>query len=119
MIEKGYNVKKLELAQDEIGAWYYRLNDMPYTGVAYALFPNGKLSYEYNLVKGYQEGIQQEWYQNGLLKIEFGMKNNINHGIVRSWFENGVLKYEAEYDMGVRLWSKKYNEQGELIKEYP
>lgn len=119
MTEKKYNVKQLKLAQDEIGAWYYTLNNVPYTGCAVQYYTNSIQAAESNFIEGYQDGIQREWYQNGLLKIEFGMKNNINHGIVKSWFENGVLKYEAEYDMGVRLWSKKYNEQGELIKEYP
>lgn len=116
---KGYNVKELEMLQDDVGAWYYKLNGKPYSGYAYALFPDGKLSYEYNLVNGYQEGVQRQWYQSGQLKTEYGMKENIYHSLAKSWYENGVLRYEAEYNMGKEIWSKGYDEQGRLVRQYP
>ncbi|MEN9918686.1 MAG: hypothetical protein RL662_1122 [Bacteroidota bacterium] len=114
----GYNVKELELLQDDFGAWYYLLNNIPYTGYAYALFPNGKLSYEYNLIDGYQEGIQRIWFENGQLMSETYYMNNIPNGCCSEWFENGVLQFEAEYNMGKKKWSKRYNKQGKLINEY-
>jgi len=116
----GHNVKELELLQDEVGAWYYTLNNIPYTGYAYALFPsNGKLSDEYNLLNGYQEGIQRVWYQNGQLMSETYYSNNIPHGKCTEWFDDGTLSFEAEYNMGIKIWSKMYNEQGVLIREFP
>jgi len=119
MIDKSVNVKELDALQDEVGAWYYTLNNIPYTGCAIQYYPNGIMTAESNFVNGYQEGIQKIWFQNGQLKIQFEMMNNINHGIVRSWFENGSLKYEAEYNMGEIIWSKKYNEEGNIIKTFP
>jgi antitoxin component YwqK of YwqJK toxin-antitoxin module len=117
---KGYNVRELEMLQDDVGAWFYQFEGKPYTGYAYALFPHtNKLSFEYNLVEGYQEGIQRQWYQNGQLKTQHVMRGNIYHGLAKSWYESGVPRYEAEYDMGKEIWSKSYNENGELIKEYP
>lgn len=117
---KGYNVRDLEMVQDDVGTWYYQLDGKPYTGHAFALFAkNVRPSYEYNLVNGYQEGIQRQWYLNGQLKTEHSMKNNIYHGFARSWYENGALRFEAEYNMGNEIWSKSYNDQGELIKQYP
>lgn len=116
---KRYNIKELELAQDEVGAWYYTLNNTPYTGCAVQYYNNGVKAAENYFVDGYQDGVQCVWFQNGQLKMSFEMKNNIYHGIVKSWFECGILKYEAEYNMGEVVWSKKYNEQGELIKELP
>lgn len=119
MIE-GYHVRDLEMLQDEVGAWYYRFNGIPYTGFAYSMFPsNGNISGEYNFLKGYQEGIQKIWYPNGQLKTKYGMKNNIYHGKGKSWYESGILSYEGEYDMGKLIWSKSYNEKGELIKQFP
>lgn len=116
----GYNVRDLEMLQDDVGAWYYKLDGKPYTGYAYALFPqSGTVSYEYNLVNGYQEGVQKQWYPNGRLKTEHGMQNNIYHGLAKSWYESGVLRFEAEYEKGNEIWSKSYNEKGELIKQYP
>jgi antitoxin component YwqK of YwqJK toxin-antitoxin module len=117
---KGYNVRDLEMLQDDVGAWYYKLDGTPYTGYAYALFPqSGTVSYEYNLVNGYQEGIQKQWYPNGQLQSEQNFENNIPNGKCSEWHENGVLRFEGEYDFGKKIWSKSYNDRGELIKQYP
>jgi antitoxin component YwqK of YwqJK toxin-antitoxin module len=113
------DIKQLDFFQDNIGAWYYTLNNIPYTGCAYQIYPTNIMAAESNFLNGYKEGIQKVWYQNGQLKTEHGMKNNIYHGLAKSWYENGVLRFEAEYDMGKEIWSKSYNEQGELIKHYP
>jgi uncharacterized protein len=90
-----------------------------YTGYAYALFPNGKISHEFNLVDGYQEGLQKLWHPNGQLSSEVYYSNNLPHGKCVEWFENGVLSFEAEYNMGYKTWSKTYNEKGELVKQFP
>ena len=117
---KGYNVKDLEMLQDKVGAWYYELIGESYTGYAFAVFPqNGKLSYEYKLVNGYQEGIQRQWYINGQLLLEQHFSNNIPNGKCMEWYESGALRFEGEYDLGKIVWSKTYNEKEELTKQNP
>ncbi len=113
------DARTLEAIQDEIGAWYYTLNGIAYTGCAIQEYPIGNKIAEHNLLEGYQEGIQRIWYPNGQLKTEFIMKINIHHGVSKEYYENGVLYYETECDMGKRIWSKMYNEKGELIEEFP
>ncbi len=61
-MNKGYNVRELEMLQDKFGGWYYEFNGKPYTGYAYALFPQtGSVSHEFNLTNGYEDGIQKQW----------------------------------------------------------
>lgn len=117
MTNKNIDIRDLELLQDEVGAWYYQLNGLPYTGCALQYYVNGRKAAETNLVKGYQEGVERIWYQNGQLKSENNFKNNIFHGICKSWNEQGILLFEGEYDMGIRVWSKRYNDLKDLLKE--
>lgn len=108
------------MLQDDVGAWYYQLKGKPYTGKTYAFFPQtNTISHEYNLLNGYQEGIQRQWYQNGHLMSEQNFSNNIPHGKCLEWHENGVLRFEGEYNMGKRIWSKSYNENKTVVKQYP
>lgn len=108
------NIKELEWDNG-----IYTLNNVPYSGCATQYYPDGKMAAESNFMNGYFEGIQRVWYLNGQLKTEYRMKDNIYHGFATSWFENGVLRFEVEYNMGEEVWSKMYNEQGELVKQYP
>jgi antitoxin component YwqK of YwqJK toxin-antitoxin module len=117
---KRYNVRNLDMLQDVEGAWYYESEGKPYTGYAFATFPmNGRVSYEYNLVDGYQEGVQKQWYESGQLLSEQYFSNNTPNGRCLEWHENGILRFEAEYNMGTKIWSKSYNQFGELVKTYP
>ena len=70
MTEKTVNFKDLEATWDEIGAWYYTLNNVPYTGCAVQYYTNGIQAAESNFIEGYQDGIQRIWFPNGNLKIE-------------------------------------------------
>jgi antitoxin component YwqK of YwqJK toxin-antitoxin module len=113
------DIKELDFLQDDLGIWYYTLNNVPYTGCAYQIYPNNVQASENNFLNGYKEGIQKQWYQNGQLLIVQSFLNNVPNGKCLEWHENGVLRFEAEYDRGEKLWSKSYNEKGELIKQYP
>jgi len=119
MVDKSINIKELDALQDKIGAWYYTLNNIPYTGCAIQYYPNGIMAAESNFVNGYQEGIQRIWFQNGQLMAETNYSNNIPHGKCIEWYEDGTLSFEAEYDMGTKIRSKTYSEQGKIVKEFP
>jgi antitoxin component YwqK of YwqJK toxin-antitoxin module len=109
------NADELDFFQDDMGAWYYTLNDEPYSGKALKKLPDGRILSERYFLNGYFEGIQKEWYLNGQLKNEENMKNNIQHGLCRSWFENGNLSFEAEVNLGRVVWKKRYDVQGNII----
>jgi len=48
MTKRTVNFKELEAAWDDIGAWYYLLNGIPYTGCAEEYFINGGIAAESN-----------------------------------------------------------------------
>ena len=116
---KRVDIKNLDYMQDEIGEWYYTLNEIPFTGCAFQIFPNGILAYEGCFTNGYRDGIRKEWYETGQLLSEQYFSNNVPNGKCLEWHENGVLRFEGEYNMGKKTWSKTYNEKGDLIKQYP
>jgi antitoxin component YwqK of YwqJK toxin-antitoxin module len=113
------NIKQLDFFQDDVGEWYYTLDNVPFTGCAYQDYQNGTRAAENNFVNGYQEGLQRQWFPNGQLKSEEKFLNNVQHGGCLEWYENGILRYECECNMGETIWSKSYNEKGELIKQSP
>jgi antitoxin component YwqK of YwqJK toxin-antitoxin module len=118
-MNRQYNVGDLQMLQDDIGAWYYKLNGKPYTGYAFAVSTQtNMLTYEGYFVEGYLDGTQRYFHDNGQLKSEENFLNNIQHGSCKEWDENGVLRYECACNKGNIIWSRSYNERGEVVKEY-
>jgi antitoxin component YwqK of YwqJK toxin-antitoxin module len=76
MIKK-IDIKNLDFKQDGVGAWYYTLEEVPYTGCAYQMFPNNILASEGNFMNGYQEGIQKKWYQSVVIAIVSRSSHNV------------------------------------------
>jgi antitoxin component YwqK of YwqJK toxin-antitoxin module len=37
---------------------------------------------------------------------------------MKKWHPNGQLQLEKEIELGIRLWSKEWDEVGELVTEY-
>ena len=98
-----------------------------FTGIAFGVYPNDELKFEYNVkdgkVNGYGksyyengqlksqaiskngrlDGLYQVWYENGQLHFEGNSKDGNAHGLYREWDENGILIEQSNWNEGVRL----------------
>jgi antitoxin component YwqK of YwqJK toxin-antitoxin module len=101
-----------------MGEWYYTLDEVPYTGCAFQLYPGGALAGELNLVEGYREGAKREWFEDGRLRLDATFVNDMAQGDWRSWYKSGGLEFEGVFEKGRSVWYRKYNENGVLIDEY-
>ena len=89
-----------------------------FTGVATDRWPNGQMASQLNFVDGIEDGWVRGWYENGVLKSETFYHRGRAVGIRREWHSNGQLKLEREIEHGTYLWSKEWDETGDLVKDY-
>ena len=89
----------------------------PFTGLAYELYKNNELNYYCFYKEGFEHGDYVEFYENGNIQSVQYMKYGSIVGKEETWFKSGMLKSVAEYESGVCLNLKEWNEKGVLIKE--
>lgn len=81
-----------------------------FSGVAYAVYSNGQMRFEFNMKDGKQDGIYKAWYSNGQLKDVIYYKMGRLDGFVRHWYDNGQMKHEYfmkdGHGAGTRTWDK-------------
>ena len=88
-------VVDFDLIEEREGIRYLKDSDTPYTGKAISLYENGQKEHETNFEDGEVDGLSVYWY------------------------ENGQKKLEVNYKDGEKISEKHWNEEGELIGEYP
>jgi antitoxin component YwqK of YwqJK toxin-antitoxin module len=97
--------------------WLYKRNILgkteKYKEIAY--FENGIKEYEVDYKNGRVEGWGKMWYESGQLRWEATYKANEPHGVRKAYYENGQLFCLAEYENGVLLRRKNWDEQGNEI----
>jgi len=103
----------LELRDD--GAYY---DGVLFTGVAYAENQDGRLLYEARYRDGLHWGLSQEWYLDGQLCSESSFVREWAHGPFRQWHGNGQLAEQEEYEWGVLLSRKAWDEEGSLLEDF-
>jgi antitoxin component YwqK of YwqJK toxin-antitoxin module len=106
-----------ELICDACGYILYHKGKL-FTGIAYTEFPNGQLETEIEYKEGAVCGLDREWYQDSTLEHEYHVKNGAAHGSSKAWHPNGKPKHEALYEFGIKIYEKKWNENGQLLKVY-
>jgi len=89
---------------------------IPFSGVAYDLFPNGQLSSEVEHIDGLQEGMARSWFPSGQLECQQMFWRDASHGKYFEWFENGKLKMARLDQFGFAILTKEWNVDGELVK---
>jgi antitoxin component YwqK of YwqJK toxin-antitoxin module len=94
------------------------LDGEPFTGVGYYLYEEGQLEAEITYRDGVQMGLRRAWYPSGQLQHEYHMFRGVFHGKKREWHDNGRLAEEADYELGFKLRSKCWDEDGNLIEEF-
>lgn len=93
-------------------------NGKPFTGVELWRFPNGALESETTYKDGLVDGLSRTWDEHGQLRSQFTCRLGAMHGNCKKWHANGQLAEDGNYEWGVRLDEKEYNEQGGLVSEF-
>lgn len=110
-------VNIFDLTYNEDDGLYY-LNGELFSGLAYSMrdgaFRDAEISYE----NGTRSGLTREWYSPGHLALHETYFDGMLHGSARSWYENGQLEEEGEYEYGVVLWEKSWDESGNILSSY-
>src|SRR4051794_2261182 len=105
-----------ELTADENYCHFYE--GRPFTGVARERNPQGALIAEVPFVDGSKHGVVNEWYPSGQAKLTIDYRYNSPHGRYIEYSQSGKLVVEAEYESGVCLWRKRYDQDGRLVEDY-
>jgi len=102
----------------ENNCFFSLYNGIPFTGIGYSVYENGKLSGEVNLKDGKFDGLLEEWYENGQLKREIKYKEGKNDGLRKEWYENGQLDRIIKYKEGKKVGIYRgWYENGQLKKK--
>lgn len=96
----------------------YYLDNKPFTGVAITLNKDGKLKSEVTYREGLPWGPTKEWYRTGQPMVDSTLLMGQLHGRAREWHANGQLAEDGEYEYGLTLWEKKWDENGRIINDY-
>ena len=110
-------VEHEDLEYDPTNGLMY-VDGIPFTGMAYAIHPNGSAEYEAEYRDGLKCGVSREWYRGGQLAFEGTLRNGGLHGVERHWHVNGVLSSESFGEYGILVKRQRWNEQGKLLEEY-
>jgi antitoxin component YwqK of YwqJK toxin-antitoxin module len=88
----------------------------PFTGVMVEVM-NGQVIEEITCLEGTEHGPVKSWYPNGQIELVGEMKSNLHHGLFETWHENGVRNRQSLFELGHAIWSKEWDEAGNLISE--
>ncbi|NBD09942.1 toxin-antitoxin system YwqK family antitoxin [Corallococcus silvisoli] len=99
----------LMVGDDQLMFW----GDRPFSGVAFELFPNGRLAIETGYAEGLMEGGSRTWSELGVVVEEVQHWGGVRHGPSRSWDEEGRLRVEAVYEYGILVAEQRWSESGE------
>jgi antitoxin component YwqK of YwqJK toxin-antitoxin module len=103
---------------DYPGDGYYYLDDEPFTGLGVSHYEDGSLKSEIEFKDGLKSGLERHWFASGKLHSEAEMRRSVVHGKERVWYSSGQLKEEGDYEHGVTLRRKEWDEDGDLVEEY-
>lgn len=93
-------------------------NDEPFTGIEVWRFPSGAIESETTYRDGLSDGLSRSWDEQGRLRSQFTCRLGAMHGNCRKWHGNGQLAEDGNYEWGVRINEREYNEHGALISEF-
>lgn len=100
--------------EGQVQTWH----DEPFTGIEVWRFPNGAIESESTYKDGFKDGLARTWDEHGQLRSQYSCRLGSAYGNRKKWHANGQLAEDSNYEWGVRLDEKEYNEQGVLINEF-
>ena len=87
------------------------LNGVPFTGIVFSLYTDGKLESESRYAAGLPDGLQEEWYADGKLARRNIAVRGKGSSESWSWHANGVLRsHRRNVDLmpvEVRAWDER------------
>ncbi|MFB7918418.1 toxin-antitoxin system YwqK family antitoxin [Streptomyces sp. NPDC056061] len=93
------------------------LDGVPFTGVAFTE-RGGALRSEATYREGLRWGRTKEWYPSGRPMVDSMFARGELHGRAREWHRNGQLAEDGEYEYGIALWAKQWDESGVLEDDH-
>ncbi|MGW3071324.1 toxin-antitoxin system YwqK family antitoxin [Kitasatospora sp. NPDC001132] len=93
------------------------LDGAPFTGVAFTE-KGGALRSEATYREGLRWGPTKEWYPSGQPMVDSAFVRGALHGRAREWHRNGQLAEDGEYEYGIALWAKQWDENGVLEDDH-
>ena len=109
-------VKSTETARDDNGYIYYQ--GKLFTGTENWYYDTGELGTSSEYKDGILDGIQTGFYKNGKISGKTHYIKGCVHGLNQDWYENGQLKLEEEIYNGKAVWTKEWDENGNLITDF-
>jgi hypothetical protein len=108
-----------EIYVDYVGRdQYWMWQGKRFTGVSVEVGIDGHTVSETTYVDGIETGPYKTWHWNGQLESEGESKCNRLHGSIKTWYESGSLHRESLFELGYQIWSKEWDEEGNLVSEY-
>jgi hypothetical protein len=95
----------------------YYLDDEPFTGLLVG-YDGARVRSETEFRDGVASGVVRVWHESGALASEKQSAGGVLHGLSMEWSEKGQLIQHETYELGVCLWRRVWDEQGQLIEEY-
>lgn len=96
----------------------FYLDGTPFTGVAYTLAKDGRVKAEMEYRRGLRWGSTEEWYGVDRPMVRSTFYRGVLHGRAREWHTNGQLAEDGEYEFGITLWEKHWDEAGRPTRDY-
>ncbi len=94
------------------------LHGEPFTGVAYDVWPDGRLSAEWSFRNGEKWGPLREWHRNGRLAAASYLVAGVAHGAYRGWFDDGRKQFVELVQFGVTVRAKDWDREGRVTRDY-
>lgn len=107
------------------GGWYCEQivsenesgEEIPFTGLAYDLYPDGKLEYYGYIKDGFRHGMNVLFYPNGNIESINPQDCGAADGLQKKYYENGALKSQEYCVLGARVTYIEYDEAGHITNE--
>lgn len=94
------------------------LNGTPFSGVAIERYDDEHVMSRTEFQDGRRHGVAREWSIDGTLTLEAPYVFDLYHGVVREWFDSGEKMSKSLYELGIRLRSARYDQQGQVLERF-
>lgn len=91
------------------------LGSVPFTGIAYSDYPDGKLAFQRSYREGLPEGLQEEWYPSGKLFQRWIAVRGNGSSESWTWYPDGIQRSYRQKRDGRILISLAWDEIGRPI----
>lgn len=97
----------------------YLKDGIPFSGIAYDLYENGKLARVISFYKGIQHGPMYIWYPNGAPQLSTNYHQGKLHGWFIGWYSNGSILYSMAYNQGKYVGHYQDDDDRRQTQELP